>query len=428
LAADKAYFILLTCALGLSVGILFLSRILSGDPIVRKETIKLQRLRLLGEYESLPTHVQNGNGTHVQNGNGIGHAYNNKKTKSPEPLAGWRLRMGILHTAVIASLVAIHVVILITDGVTPLRIAFVVYWVLIFRALVLTSGCHSGIQRASISSDVVPTVPVQFSLCAWRVAPGLPCPNGCLSTTSHPTKCHILSIRTLRLGVCYHCLIDRCRQHYSVLPALVPTNNRLFTPRVFRPVVPEDNCKPSPIQTCTPISAYLTFFYIDYLIRKGIWQELVLDDLPPLPDDYHAKLWSQKYVDSKYIRTLWRILSITKTSVVWMVFWSVFETVLTIAPTLVMNRLLAYLENPALATVTPYVWVVALLVLPILVSICFQQYFVHSITLTAHVKAALVQALYEKTLKVRMAGAPEGHEEVERNRFGRINNLMSSDM
>jgi hypothetical protein len=111
-----------------------------------------------------------------------------------------------------------------------------------------------------------------------------------------------------------------------------------------------------------------------------------------------------------------------------MVFWAVFETVFTFGPTFAMNRLLAYLENPASSTVTPYVWVIALLVVPIMNSMFIQQYFVNSIQLTANAKAALVQALYEKTLRVRIVGAPEGGEEVERNRVGRINNLMSSDM
>ena len=77
---------------------------------------------------------------------------------------------------------------------------------------------------------------------------------------------------------------------------------------------------------------------------------------------------------------------------------------------------------------TPYIWVIGLLIVPIMNSAFIQQYFVNSIQLTANAKAALVQALYEKTLRVRIVGAPEGGEEVERNRVGRINNLMSSDM
>jgi hypothetical protein len=106
--------------LGLSVVILLASRLLSGDPIFTKEALKLPRFRVR-EYEALPTHVQNGNG--------IGHAEEKQETKTVEPLVGWRLRMGIAHTAVIAGLLAIHVVILISDGPTALRITFVVYWV-----------------------------------------------------------------------------------------------------------------------------------------------------------------------------------------------------------------------------------------------------------------------------------------------------------
>lgn len=97
-----------------------------------------------------------------------------------------------------------------------------------------------------------------------------------------------------------------------------------------------------------------------------------------------------------------------------------------------MNRLLAHLENPAASRVTPYVWVIMILVVPLLMSMFLQQYFVNSIQLTANAKAALVQALYEKTLRVRIVGASEDKDETaapgERNRVGRINNLMSSDM
>jgi hypothetical protein len=111
-----------------------------------------------------------------------------------------------------------------------------------------------------------------------------------------------------------------------------------------------------------------------------------------------------------------------------MIFWALLDTFGTFGTTFAMNKLLAYLENPAVSLITPYVWVVALLLVPIMNSMFIQQYFVNSIALTANAKAALVQALYEKTLRVRIVGAPEGGEEVERNRVGRINNLMSSDM
>lgn len=111
-----------------------------------------------------------------------------------------------------------------------------------------------------------------------------------------------------------------------------------------------------------------------------------------------------------------------------MVFFAFLESIFSFLPAFAMNRLLAYLENPAAATFTPYVWVALLLLIPVTNSMIMQCYFVRSIQLTANAKAALVQALYEKTLRIRMVGAPKGEEDVERNRMGRINNLMSSDM
>ena len=94
-------------------------------------------------------------------------------------------------------------------------------------------------------------------------------------------------------------------------------HTRLVTPRVFRPINPTDNALPAPQQTCTPISYYLTFFYVDYLVRKGVFQELSLDDLPPLPDVFRAKLWRKKYLENKHMRTLWKLISITKVPIFW---------------------------------------------------------------------------------------------------------------
>jgi len=115
-----------------------------------------------------------------------------------------------------------------------------------------------------------------------------------------------------------------------------------------------------------------------------------------------------------------------------MVFWAFWESVFTFLGTLALNRLLAHLEFPENAVVTPYFWVAMMLVVPIMMSMFMQQYFVQSIELTANAKAALVQALYEKTLRVRISGAEEDESDDgtpgERNRVGKINNLMSSDV
>lgn len=99
-------------------------------------------------------------------------------------------------------------------------------------------------------------------------------------------------------------------------PLSILLTSSLITPRVYRPLDPE-NPKPSPLQTCTPISYYITFFYVDYLVRKGFWRELQLEDLPPLPDLYHAHLWRKKWLDSKHKSTIWKLISLTKTPGLW---------------------------------------------------------------------------------------------------------------
>ena len=111
--------------------------------------------------------------------------------------------------------------------------------------------------------------------------------------------------------------LDSSRELYSVRPKSNCTYARLVTPRVFRPVNPSENALPAPQQTCTPLSYYLTFFYVDYIVRKGVFRELSIDDLPPLPDNFRAKLWRKKYLESKHMRTLWKLISMTKVQILW---------------------------------------------------------------------------------------------------------------
>jgi hypothetical protein len=120
---DFAYAITFICLLGLSAIGLLLNWYRCKDPIFPKETIKLPRFRF-HNYDSLPTHVENGNG--------VGHK--KQKIVRIEPLKGWRMRMGVLHTAVLLALTIVHTLILIADGPSFLRIVFIVYWVFTFSS------------------------------------------------------------------------------------------------------------------------------------------------------------------------------------------------------------------------------------------------------------------------------------------------------
>jgi len=49
--------------------------------------------------------------------------------KQPEPLQGWRMRMGVLQVAVLLALVASHVVLLLIKGPSFLGLVLIAYWV-----------------------------------------------------------------------------------------------------------------------------------------------------------------------------------------------------------------------------------------------------------------------------------------------------------
>ena len=116
--SDKIYAIIFITTMGSSVLILCLSGFMSRDPIFAKDVFKLPRFQYR-DYEAISSHAQIGDA--------IDH--NNKRNAVPERLTGWRLRLGVLQSLILLSLVTVHTVILVTDCATFLRIVFIVYWV-----------------------------------------------------------------------------------------------------------------------------------------------------------------------------------------------------------------------------------------------------------------------------------------------------------
>ena len=140
---DKTYATIFIAALAASVLILCTSYSISRDPIFPKNTLKLPRFRRRG-YDLLAQFSENGNGV----------ARKDRKT-NPEPLKGWRFRMGLLLNFVLIALVAIHTVILVFSGPTLLRIVFVVYWVATFNVL---DTDEQGLVLAYNSFRFLPTL------------------------------------------------------------------------------------------------------------------------------------------------------------------------------------------------------------------------------------------------------------------------------
>ena len=119
------------------------------------------------------------------------------------------------------------------------------------------------------------------------------------------------------MQISFNSCSDFVRERNTVTSLQVDGDNSILTPRVYRPIDPNSQTPPAPHQICTPISYYLTLFYLDHLVWQGIFHEVGLDDLPPLSDDYKAKFWRNKFFNSKYTGTLWKLISITKVELFW---------------------------------------------------------------------------------------------------------------
>ena len=153
---DTAYAIVLISVVGLSVLLLSVLRFVSGDPIFSKPLFKLVGFRYQN-YDSLPTHIENGNGVD----------HRDAKVFAPEPLNGWRLRMGILQSLVLLALLIVHAVIFATSRANMLGIVLIVFWVYLPIRGTLTSGCHICLQCTAFSSVDVSSIIIQYCVWAW---------------------------------------------------------------------------------------------------------------------------------------------------------------------------------------------------------------------------------------------------------------------
>lgn len=208
---DKTYAIVFITALGLSALTLCLCWYLSRDPIFAKDILKLPRFRRL-DYQTVSSRAENSNG--------IDH--NSNKNAVPERLTGWRLRLGVLQSLVLLSLVVIHTVILMKDCPTFLRIVFVVYWVyqLIPKALII--GSRICLQLPSFPPNSVSPIAVQHRLCAGSCSAYLPRSNGYPPASPFEIAyCHFKSISAFGLGIKHRHNSDCCGQYHTVAASSV---------------------------------------------------------------------------------------------------------------------------------------------------------------------------------------------------------------
>ncbi|MBE3041904.1 ATP-binding cassette domain-containing protein [Candidatus Bathyarchaeota archaeon] len=157
---------------------------------------------------------------------------------------------------------------------------------------------------------------------------------------------------------------------------------------------------PAPEQTCSWFSYYCSYQWFTPTISKGARNELAKEDLPTLPwyDDPRLLLSKVRMARKWGKTTFWTTLRLVYLELIAMALWvSASHTIELLAP-LGLYQLLAYIDNPSVAVLRPWVWLALIFAGPSARAVAYQQYLFTSTRLIVRIKSALTQELYHMAL------------------------------
>lgn len=187
-------------------------------------------------------------------------------------------------------------------------------------------------------------------------------------------------------------------------------------------------CKeiPSPEETCSWFSYYVSYGWLTNLTLKGFRRDLTIEDLPPLPA-YDAPLeWLSRMcrIRLRGGKTLSTLLKVFQKDIGTILFWSVTTAFAEYIAPFAMLHLLNYLEKPESNTIIvhPFVWIALLFIGPMTRSVCYQQSIFVGTRLLVRVKATMIQDIYHKMISSHLddgSGTRNGELEETPDSLGR---------
>lgn len=157
----------------------------------------------------------------------------------------------------------------------------------------------------------------------------------------------------------------------------------LWTPREWAPPAVDFDISrqsadagPAPEETCSWGNLYLTFEWLTPLIWKGCRGPVEMDDLPPLPwyDEPLLLLSRVQEAREKSKNTFWTVMRFLKVEIFFMVLFTTITFSVDNVQPYAMYRILAYIDNPGAAKLSPVLWLILLFVGPMTKTVAFQQY------------------------------------------------------
>jgi len=158
---------------------------------------------------------------------------------------------------------------------------------------------------------------------------------------------------------------------------------------------------PSPEETCSYFSYYVSYGWITNVILKGFRGQLTIGDLPSLPFYDEPLLWLPRIQDARARgHTTFRTLIILlQAEVSKMVFCATLTAISELIAPFAMYQLLDYLAHPELAVVQPVIWVCLLFIGPMSKSVAYHQYIFTTTRLIVRIKISMVQEIFYKAMR-----------------------------
>lgn len=208
-----------------------------------------------------------------------------------------------------------------------------------------------------------------------------------------------------------------------------------FTPRQWVPLgisfelAQRSDPEPSPEQTCSSFSYFISYGWLTNIILRGARRRLRFSDLLPLPDYDEPLIWRERILSARRrFKTTFLTLAYTlREKLAWMVFYAATTALVEFMAPFALYRLLNYLQDPAAATITPWLWVFIMFLGPVCRSVAYQQYIFNSTRLIMRAKMSLIQELYAKAGRSYDSGTTSSEsteDDAKKEIIGRVSSAV----
>jgi ABC-type multidrug transport system fused ATPase/permease subunit len=157
---------------------------------------------------------------------------------------------------------------------------------------------------------------------------------------------------------------------------------------------------PSPEETCSYFSYYVSYGWLTNVILKGFRGKLTLGDLPTLPFYDEPLLWLPRIQDARARghNTFWTLIILFRAELSKIILWSILIAICELIAPFAMYQLLDYLAHPELAVLRPILWVCLLFFGPMSKSVAFHQWIFTNTRLLVRIKISLVQEIFYRAM------------------------------